>query len=347
MKTLSRLVIYLLITIFSLAASAQKFTWEIDFKSVFDNREGDNDYTPTETYFLAQLAPEVGLKFGSRNRIAGGAVWNQPIGKEWRDAKVSPTLYFRHEAPRWSFSMGMFPRKQLHEELPNFLWNDSLSYYQRNIRGALVQYYKGKSFVDLYLDWRQMQTTKGREAFNIVLHGQWQPGKSPFFFGGHAMMNHYALTKNSGPDQHIVDNFVINPYAGADFSHKTVLDSLRVRTGMLMTIERNRANGYWTHPMGFWIDVRAEWRWLGLYNSFYTGQRQQPSRVPFWQPTTIVPSQLYQGEPYYGASLYNRTDLYARIIRSRYVHLTASLDFNVTRTTFTFYQKLTLTLHLP
>lgn len=348
MKNVSRssLLLFFIFTVF-ITVPAQKFTWDIDFKSVFDNREGDHDYTPTETYFFTQLAPEVGLKFGSGDRVAGGVVWNQPIGREWGGARVSPTLYYRHEAPTWAFSMGMFPRTQLHEELPNFLWNDSLTYFQRNIRGALVQYNKGKSFVDFYLDWRQMQTTEDREAFNIVLHGQWQPDRSPFFAGGHVMMNHYALTKNSGPDQHIVDNFVINPYAGVDFSHATALDSLRVRAGLLMTVERNRAYDYWSHPAGFWLDVRAEWRWLGVYNSFYAGGRQQPSRMPFGKPTTVVPSQLYQGEPFYGSTLYNRTDIYARIIRNRFVDLTASLDFNVTRDSFIFYQKLTLSLHLP
>lgn len=36
--------------------------------------------------------------------------------------------------------MGMFPRTQLREEMPGFLWSDSMAYTQRNIRGLLVQY---------------------------------------------------------------------------------------------------------------------------------------------------------------------------------------------------------------
>lgn len=317
----------------ALTAHAQELTWHIDFQSVFDNREGDHDYTPTETYFFTSLAPEIGLKMGENDRLSGGAVWNQPIGRQWHGARVSPTLYYRHQESRWALSLGMFPRTQLREELPNFLWSDSLLYYQHNIRGALAQYNGGRSFVDFYLDWRQMQTETEREAFNIVLHGQWHPRQGDFFVGGHAMMNHYALTKNSGPDEHIVDNFVVNPYVGADLSRSTALDSLYIRAGALMTIERNRATDYWSKPVGAWFDIRAEWRWLGIYNSFYCGGRQQPSRAMFG-------SLLYQGEPFYAAKCYNRTDIYARIVRNRWADLEASLDFNIAGGSFIFYQRL-------
>ena len=67
-------------------------TWSIDFDAVFDNREGDHTYTDTKTFFFTNLAPEVGLKFTKSDRIAGGVVWNQPIGNEWDGYKISPTL---------------------------------------------------------------------------------------------------------------------------------------------------------------------------------------------------------------------------------------------------------------
>ena len=58
----------------SAAAQAQKLTWSVDFGSVFDNREGDKTYTRAETYFFTSLAPEIGLQFTRRDRIAGGVV---------------------------------------------------------------------------------------------------------------------------------------------------------------------------------------------------------------------------------------------------------------------------------
>lgn len=318
--------------------SAQKFYWDIDLEAVFDNREGSHDITPTETYFFTNLAPEVGLDFGHYGRIGGGVVWNQPIGNEWDGYKISPTLYYRYESQRWNFSMGMFPRRQLIQELPGFLWGDSLTYHQKNIRGALVQYRAGRSFAELYLDWRQMQTERKREAFNIVVHGQWQPQGKVLYIGGHAMMNHYALQKHAPADQHIVDNFLVNPYLGVDLSGKTALDSLNFRAGPLATIERNRALGGWAHAVGGWLEAIAEWRFLGLKNTLYAGQALLPSYAEF-------ASALYPGDPFYQKKFYNRTDIYARVIRNKFVELDASLDFHVSPGSFIFYQRLLLRVY--
>jgi hypothetical protein len=320
-------------------AAAQTFTWDVDFRSVFDNREGDGNYTPAETILFTNLAPEIGVEFGHGDKLAGGVVWNQPIGREWEGARVSPTLYYRHDAQRWAVAMGMLPRTQLREELPNFLWCDSLRYHQYNIRGVLLQYNSHDAFVDFYLDWRQLQTTTQREAFNVVFHGQWHPGARRFFVGGHAMMNHYALTKNSPADMHIVDNFLVNPYVGVDLSHATALDSLQVRAGALVTVERNRAYDNWTTPAGGWLELVGEWRWLGLKNTLYAGGRLLPSYSEFR-------GQLYPGEPFYSSTFYNRTDLYAHVVRNRRVELDAALKFNFANNCFLFYQCITLRVHL-
>lgn len=104
-----------------------ELTWSVDFGSVFDNREGDNSVTETKTYLFTNLAPEIGVRFTREDRIAGGVVWNQPVGNEWEGYRVSPTLYYRHEGRRWSLSMGIFPRTQLRQPLPGFLWCDSLT----------------------------------------------------------------------------------------------------------------------------------------------------------------------------------------------------------------------------
>ncbi|MCX4264232.1 MAG: hypothetical protein OSJ37_05900 [Muribaculaceae bacterium] len=328
----------------TLASYAVEPTWSIDFCSVFDNREGDNRYTDTKTFFFTSLAPELGLSFSETDRIAGGVVWNQPIGCEWDGHRVSPTLYYRHDGSAadspWSFSMGMFPRKQLREEMPGFLWSDSMAYTQRNIRGLLVQYRGDKGFVDAYVDWRGMQTEKQREAFNIVVHGRMQPRGGAFFVGGHAMMNHFALQKNAPDNQHIVDNFVVNPYIGVNLSDGTALDSLMFRAGPLLTLERNRENSEWKTPLGAWAECVVLWRWLGVREEFYAGGRQMPDYKPF-------ASLLYQGEPYYQSKYYSRTDVFADIYSNSFVKLRASLDFHVAQSAFTFYQRIVLTVNLP
>ena len=179
-------------------------TWTVDFDAVFDNREGSNRYTATRTFLFTSLAPEIGLRFGDACRIAGGVVWNQPVGSGWKNYHFEPTLYFRRDgAPAqspWSFSMGMFPRRQLTEEMPGFLWSDSLAYHQRNIRGLLVQYRRPSGFAEAYVDWRGMQSRTQREAFNVVVHTRWHPRPgNPLFIGGYAMMNHFALQQDAPP----------------------------------------------------------------------------------------------------------------------------------------------------
>lgn len=318
--------------------SAIEPTWEIKFGSVFDNREGDDRYYEDKTFFMTVLAPEVGLRFTPRDRIAGGAVWTQPLENGVKDGKIVPTLYYRHESDRWSFSMGMFPRTQLYEELPGYLWNDSLSYFQKNIRGALVQYNHRRGYFEAYLDWRQMQTETRREAFNIVFHGEWRP-KGVLLLGGHLMMNHYAKTRHADESQSIVDNFMVNPYVGVDLSRKTALDSLYVKGGMVMTVERYRAHNGWKTPAGFQLDAGFEWKFLGLRNSLYVGGNLLPLYGEFGP-------QVYQGESYYQSKLYDRADVYAKIYRNKYMNLEAQLNFHITKESFMFYQRLMLEVEL-
>lgn len=305
--------------------------WNVDFQSVFDNREGSSTLTETKTVFFTALAPEVGLKLTGADRIAVGAVWTVPNAQDWKEHRLVPTLYYRHTGKRWNFSIGLFPRTQLHESQPEFLWTDSLAYFQKNIRGMLVQYHKGRSFADLYLDWRQMQTETRREAFSLVFHGQWQPRRKVFLAGGRVMMNHYALTKNAPEDMHIVDNFLINPYIGADLSPVVPIDSLSVKGGALITMERNRANPSWSTPAGLNIEAAARWKWIGLREAFYCGGKLFHSFAGFGNA-------LYPGHPFYQESLFSRTDIDFYFYRNIYVDIHARLRFDVAPGQFVFSQ---------
>lgn len=317
--------------------SAFELTWEIDFGSVFDNREGDAGPVPSETFFFTTLSPEIGVRFSPTDRIAGGAVWNQPLQNGIKDGKIIPTLYYRHENDKWKFSMGMFPLTQLREPLPGFLWCDSLTYFQQNIRGALVEYNSNKGFFYSYIDWRGMQSKTTREAFNIVFHGEYD--RELFLAGGHAMMNHLARKKDAPDTEFVVDNFLVNPYIGINLKSKTSLDSLVIKAGALLTIERDRRVRKWNTPVGLWVEGVAEWRFLGLKNTLYAGKPLFPLYGDFG-------SLLYQGEPYYQSSFYDRLDIYAKIYRNKYIELEAQLNFNFTSEEFKFYQRLILNIEL-
>lgn len=338
---MKRLNVIFLVAAMAVTVAAQehmsvKPTWGVEFNSVFDNREGDNDVVPTKTFFFTQLAPEVGLQFSPDSRIAGGVVWTQPLGADVEEGKVTPTIYYRFESPEWKFSMGMFPRHQLTEELPRFLWNDSLSYYDRNIRGAMVQYSHRNGWAEAFIDWTGMQTRSSREHFKIVVQGKWHPGRKKFFAGMHLMMNHYAKRLDAPETEHIVDNFLLDPYAGIELSHPAFLDSLVVKAGFAATVERNRGNDFgWRTPCGGWLQLMGQWRWLRVENLLYAGGKLFPSYAEFG-------ADLYPGEPFLQRDFYNRTDIYLSLISRSHVNLEAALDFNFTPGKMVFYQRLML-----
>lgn len=336
------IAILISLTGFHIRAEGIKGVWDVDFAFIFDNREGDHDVVPAKTTILTRLAPEGGLQFGAggRHSLMGGVVWIQPVGNGWHDYRLAPTLYYRYAGSRWSGAVGMFPRTLLHEGLPSVMWGDSLTYYQRNIRGGLIQYHTANAFADIYLDWRQLQTDTKREAFNIVVNSRWNPRGGKIGAGLRAMMNHYALTALSLPEEHIVDNFLINPYVALNLGGRVALDSLTLRAGPVLTIERNRAEGGWRTPLGAWIEAYGSYsRWFAR-NLFYAGGVQMPSYAAFG-------GALYQGEPFFSRKFYDRLDAGFRIINTSAVRLDATLDFNFYSGGFIFYQKITAEVALP
>lgn len=320
---------------------AQSLYWGVDMNALFDNREGDSHHAPAETFFQAQIAPEIGVDLlNGQHRIAGGAVWTQPIGCEWDGRLVSPTLYYRYASQKWRFAMGMFPRTQLRRMLPNYVWSDSVYYCQRNIRGVMAQYEGRDGFIEGIIDWRGMQSETRREAFNLIVQGEWQRPGNLFLAGGLAMMNHLAKSKNPPIDQYVIDNFVVNPYVGLDLGSRfAALDSCTLRVGLLTSIARDRADSEWKTPAGVWADMCVQWRWLGVKNTFYGGGRLYPLYGKFG-------ALLDQGEPYYASKYYNRTSVYATLMNNAFMNLRASLDFNVTENNFNFYQKLILRVYI-
>lgn len=334
-----QIIILLALLALACGADAQTaFTWELDLGTVFDNREGDDDHTAAETIFFTRLSPEAGIRLDDANRFAGGVVWVQPVGHEWHGAKVSPTLYYRYDGRSWSGSLGMFPRTQLIEELPSFLWGDEMRYFQRNIRGGVLQYRRPSGWAEIYLDWRQRQTDSRREAFNIVAHTSWHTS-GVFSVGGTLAMDHFALTRHSAADEHIVDNFMVNPYITADFSSHSPFDSIYVKAGPLLTLERDRGADKWTTPLGVWVEAAAAWHRWSLRNTLYAGGKQMRLWDRFGQ-------ELYQGDSFYKSSFYDRLDLSYSIVGNKWVGLEASLNFNFSPGSFIFYQKITLDVNI-
>lgn len=342
LKKLFASAIVVFSTISGLCSQRPDFYWSVDMSAVFDNREGDNQYASDKTIFQTQLAPEIGISlYDDRHRIAGGVVWNQPIGCEWEGYRVSPTLYYRYQSKGLRYAMGMFGRDQLYAEMPNYIWNDSVKYNQRNIRGAMIAYRNETGYCQAFIDWRGMQTETQREAFNIIASGEKYCAGGKFLWGGLAMLNHLALDRST-PDQYVVDNILYNPYVGIDIvkiAGKTPLDSCSLRVGVLGDFTRDRRDWEWKTPVGLWADFDISWKFLELKNTFYAGGKL----FPLYGKYNFI---LDQGEPYYAASLYNRTSASVIFLKRKFMSLKASLDFNIAPSHFNFYQRVILSFSI-
>ncbi len=343
-KKIFLLGIFLFISgISGIVAQKPELFWGVDMSAVFDNREGDTQHAQAKTFFQTQLAPEIGLSLNNdTHRIAAGVVWTQPIGSEWEGYRLSPTVYYRYQSKGLRFAMGMFGRNQLYADMPNYIWNDSVKYSQRNIRGAMIAYRNEKGYVQAFLDWRGMQTHSQREAFNIIASGERVYAHGKFFWGGLAMLNHLAKDKTHNPDQYVVDNILYNPYIGIDIAKIAVnnpLDSCTFRIGALGGLSRDRSDMEWKTPVGLWADLDVAWKFLELENTFYAGGKL----FPLYGKFTYI---LDQGEPYYAASLYNRTSVSVIFLKRKFMSLKASLDFNIAPSHFNFYQRVILSFSI-
>lgn len=339
--TVRQSILAILLVLFAnIGGQAQEFIWNIDFNTVFDNREGDDKYFEDKTFFFTRLAPEVGLSMqNGKHNILGGLSWSQPIGNGWKDYRIEPTLYYSFVSPKVRMNFGMFPKHRLVRSLPGYIWCDSVQYRQSNIRGLEVAYLRNEGFFEAIVDWRSMQTETQREAFNLIGRGEWMPKRKWFLAGGLIMMNHFAKQKNAPEDQKIVDNFITHLYVGADVARYTPLDSLAIRVGWLADITRNRADSKWRTPSGLQCDIAARWRWLGVNNSLYVGQGMFPYYSQFG-------ALLNQGEAYYQSPWYDRLQVYGYIFRNSFLNLEASLDFNFAKNNFNFYQRLLLRVYV-
>ena len=66
---------------------------------------------------------------------------------------------------------------------------------------------------------------------------------------------HNAYTSNEQAGDHIEDNGGLQVKLGLDFSHKTILDSLTIEAGAMMSVERIRDVTDLNTPKGFVASV--------------------------------------------------------------------------------------------
>lgn len=312
------ILIFILLYATCYMVSAQKFIYNIDFTSYFDNREYHEPLQTPQTIFALRLSPEIGLQITDKangiHRIIAGAHYTQPFGSNFREARLQPTAFYQYRWHGYALLLGIAPTKHRIEPLPDFLNYDSINYAEPNLRGALLQYCSKHGCAEFMCDWRGMQTPMRREMFRLVLNGHYRyTGLFTYFIGGIAQINHKANYAKPTPREGVCDDIYISPNIGVDFAPALPLDSLSLRASYIIAYQTERINEDRRIPQGLLLDFFARWRFLGLKNTLYVGQ----NLMPFY--ATYGPD-LNQGDPFYQSPCYNRTDLFIYLVRRSFVN---------------------------
>jgi hypothetical protein len=88
-------------------------------------------------------------------------------------------------------------------------------------------------------------------------------------------------------------------------------------------MERSRAdNSGWISSNGLMMETRVEYKWFGLFNTFFSGN----DMMHYYNE---LGNKLYWGDPTYRSKVSDRADFYIKFLQSRTVDLefTYSLTF--------------------
>lgn len=293
---------------------AQKFVYDIDYLFYFDNREFHSPLSNSQTLMAMRLSPEIGILLNDsakgEHRLMAGVHYWQPLSNQFRDAKFMPTIYYRYQNKGLKLHFGTVPFIKMAEPLSELYLSDSLSYLNPNIQGALIQYTFKAGYIEMQCDWRGLQSKSQREAFRLIFKGKYQ--YKLLYLGGIATLNHLANNSDPVVREGVCDFALANPYIGLNFSNIIPMDSLTLQAGFQYSLSRDRTAGTTIEAFGIDADIFLKWKFLGFRNHFYYGQNLFPLYKKYG-------SLLYQGDPHFQSSLYNRTDFMFFILQKSFV----------------------------
>jgi len=313
------------------SARRVRFVYDVDFASYFDNREYKSDIQFPQTIFSFRLSPSIGVqirdKVGGKHKLLAGVRYTQPLGGNWKNANVIPTAYYHYSNYGVNLQLGAVPYENRILSMPDWLQYDSIAYIRSNVQGALISYQDKRGYVEFMCDWRSARDSARREMFRILLNGQYQ--YKWFFIGGLIHMNHVDCSADPEIQyrESLYDDVNWSAYVGLNFSQLTPLDSLALKVSYIGGIANARAWKQMFIPQGTLIELYLNWWFLGIKNTTYVGDNLQPLRFSkdLGRP---IGNQMCQGDPFYQARFYNRTDIFAYLYRSSFVNCYLSYNLH-------------------
>jgi hypothetical protein len=325
MKT-SLLILVTIFLIMSGDAYAQQMNWRLDVFSFFDNTEfGHSAVKIPQTMAGVIVAPEAGVVWDTLNKVNVGVNLLHEFGSPNAIDRFYPTAYFESLRGSMRFIMGAFPRSRALEDYPRLFFQDSISYYRPNINGIFTEYRKGGNYFNVWLDWTGRQSRTLNEEFFIGFSGKYRSGI--FYIQHHGAMFHYAGKMDPVVEEPLHDNLLFLTSAGIDLAEITGLSKLETNAGWAVRLERSRAeNSGWISSNGFLMETRVEYKFFGLFNTFFKGD----DMMHYYSE---LGNKLYWGDPTYRSGTSDRADFYIRFLNSNTVSLdlTYSLTFMESR----------------
>jgi hypothetical protein len=287
-------LILLVSVLVSGATSAQNVDFHLNGMGFFDNREYKEFPARSRTYSGVRTTLDVGFNIDSLNHFVVGANMLHEFGGKQFFVKVNPTIYYSFTGKNWLFNAGAFPREGLLTDYPRAMLNDTLRYFRPNVEGLLTRFKNDHFTETVWIDWVSRQTNTDREQFLFGFSGKYQPSLSgPLYLAHYFFLLHDAGPAIAIPDDHIRDNGAAQVKLGANFSHKTFLDSLTIEAGGMLSLERTRGLDGFQKPKGFVANAYLSYKRFALFDEFYKGDGHH---ITF-------------GDAYYEKSTYNRLDI--------------------------------------
>jgi hypothetical protein len=320
MKFLSLILFFFLIL--STAGLSQEKRWQVGLYPFFDNTEfGHSKVQIPQTMAGVQFSPEAGLLWDSVHSVNIGVALIHEFGSTKTIDFLYPTAYYEFKGKPFRFVMGAFPRKFVTEKYPRAFFQDSISYYRPNINGIFWEFRRKQDYFNLWLDWTSRQSPTAHEAFFMGISGRYNLGI--FYVRHFGYMFHFAGTMNPSDQEALHDNGLFLTSAGLDLTGKTIFTALDVNAGWLIGLDRARSdNTGWIKQQGLLMEMRIEYKWIGIFNTFYNGS----GLMHYYADHS---NELYWGDPIYRAKSYNRTDFFINFINNKIVNtkLIYSLHF--------------------
>ena len=291
----------------TVAIGGEKLYLDTDFNFDFDNTEytGAN-LGASETLFGISLAPVLRFEWNEKHSLGVGVNMQKMFGSVRFLDDIDLVAYYQFKGEKYGAVAGLFRREKLMGRYSEAFFSNAYLVDNRLVQGLALQYHDKVGYAELVADWNGMYSQATREQFRILFSGEGRFA-NVMYAGASAEMHHYA--NRADFQYNVVDDFVINPYIGVDFS---MIVDIEARLGYLQSLQRDRlTGGGWQVPMGGELFFRVSCWGVFISNNLYVGKNLQPLYNSVGKEGTIYGADLYASDPFYGTTtgIYNRTGI--------------------------------------